>query len=129
MTHGTDHIMVHLKTHLSELIHPPPHHDLLMPHLQTLAFWRRYNNNGLTLSWRTCPHARAHPNISLARVFALRPLGMTLVAQSIQLVNTHETYAKYQHRDKIPQTDLPFRAHRLQHLMDVLASAASSSSR
>src|SRR5260221_11532875 len=116
ITHGADHITVHLKMHLSELICPLLHHDLLMLHLQTLAFWRRYDNNGPTLSWRTCPHARACPNISLARVFA----------QSIQLANTHKTYAKYQHGDEIPQTDLPFVAHCLQCSTDVPASASSS---
>src|SRR5258708_9320235 len=125
--HGTDHIVVHLKMHLSKLIRLLLHHDLLMPHLQTLAFWRRYNNNGPTLSWQTCPHARAHPDISLARVFALHPPGMTLISQSIQLANTHKTYTKYQHGDKIPQTDLPFAAHHLQHSTDVPASASSSS--
>src|SRR5260221_13044345 len=123
MTHGADHIMVHLKTHLSKLIRPLPHCDLLMPHLQTLVFWRRYDNNGPTLSWRTCP------DVSLARVLALRPLGVTLVARSIRLANTHETYAKYQHGDKRPQTDLPFVAHRLQHSTDIPASASPSSSR
>src|SRR5258708_28978838 len=54
---------------------------------------------------------------------------MTLVTRSIQLVNTHETYAKYQHGDERPQTDLPFAAHRLQCSTDVLASASPSSSR
>src|SRR5258707_9121074 len=121
--HGTDHIMVHLKTHLSKLIRLLPHCNLLMPHLQTLVFWRRYNNDGPTLSRRTCP------DISLARVLALRPPGATLITQSIQLANTHETYAKYQHGDEIPQTDLPFAAHRLQHSTDVPASASPSSRR
>src|SRR5258707_14782689 len=71
VTHGADHITVHLKTCLSKLIRPLPHHDLLTLHLQTLAFWRRYDNNRLTLSRRTCP------NISLARVLALCPPGTT----------------------------------------------------
>src|SRR6266436_8340827 len=109
--------------HLSELIRPLPHRNLLMPHLQTLAFWRRYDNDGPTLSRRT------RPDISLARVLALRPPGMTLVTQSIRLANTHETYAKYQHRDERPQTDLPFAAHHLQRSTDVPASASPSSSR
>src|SRR5260221_19151 len=121
--------MVHLKMRLSELIRPLPHHDLLMLHLQTLAFWRRYNNDRLTLSQRTCPHARTHPDVSLARVLALHPPGATLVTQSIRLANTHETYTKYQHGDKRPQTDLPFAAHRLQCLTDVPASASPSLSR
>src|SRR5258708_1976841 len=103
--------------HLSKLIHLLPHCDLLMPHLQTLMFWRRYNNDRPTLSQGTCPHARARPNVSLARVFA----------QSIWLADTHKTYAKYQHGDKVPQTDLPFMAHHLQCLMDIPASASSSS--
>src|SRR5258707_15622773 len=51
IAHGTDHIAVHLKMHLSELIHLLLHHDLLMSHLQTLTFWRRNHNNGPTLSW------------------------------------------------------------------------------
>ncbi len=67
---------------------------LLTSHLQTLAFWRRNDNNRPTLSWQTCPHARACPDVSLARVFALCPLGMTLIAQGIQLAYTHKTYAK-----------------------------------
>src|SRR5258707_679985 len=50
ITHGADHITVHLKTHLSKLIRLLPHRDLLTPHLQTLAFWRRYDNDRLTLS-------------------------------------------------------------------------------
>src|SRR5258705_8534442 len=127
--HGADHITVHLKTRLSELIRLLPHHDLLMLHLQTLAFWRRYDNDRPTLSWRTCPHARTCPNVSLARVLALRPPGATLVARSIRLANTHETYAKYQHGDERPQTDLPFAAHCLQHLTDIPASTSPSSSR
>src|SRR5258707_13853672 len=93
-THGTDYIAVHLKMRLSELIHLLLHCDLLTSHLQTLAFWRRNHNNGLTLSWQTCPCARAHPNVSLARVFALCPLGMTLVTQGIWFVHTHKTYTK-----------------------------------
>src|SRR5258708_6402389 len=120
IAHGADHITVHLKTHLSELIHPLPHHNLLMLHLQTLAFWRRYDNDGPTLSQQTCQCARTRPDISLARVLALRPPGMTLVTRSIRLANTHETYTKYQHRDEIPQTDLPFTAHRLQRSTDVV---------
>src|SRR5258708_3304513 len=127
--HGTDHIAVHLKTHLSELICPLPHRDLLTPHLQTLAFWRRYDNDGLTLSRRTCPHARTRPDVSLARVLALRPPGATLVTQSIWLANTHETYTKYQHGDERSQTDLPFTAHCLQHSTDIPASTSPSSSR
>src|SRR5258708_26188552 len=94
IAHGTAHIMVHLKMSLSELIHPLLHRDLLMSHLQTLVFWRRNHNDRPTLSWRTCPHARTRPNVSLARVFTLRPLGMTLVAQGIQFAHTHKTYAK-----------------------------------
>src|SRR5260221_12679670 len=129
IAHGADHIAVHLKTHLSELIRPLPHRDLLTPHLQTLVFWRRYDNDRPTLSRRTCPHARTRPNVSLARVLALRPLGTTLIARSIRLANTHKTYAKYQHGDERPQTDLPFAAHCLQCLMDVPASASPSSSR
>src|SRR5260221_7284666 len=129
IAHGADHIAVHLKTHLSELIRPLPHRDLLTPHLQTLVFWRRYDNDGPTLSRRTCPCTRTHPDISLARVLALRPPGATLVTQSIRLANTHETYTKYQHGDERPQTDLPFAAHHLQHSMDVPASTSPSSSR
>src|SRR5258708_24201793 len=128
IAHGADHITVHLKTHLSELIHPLPHHNLLMLHLQTLAFWRRYDNDGPTLSQRTCPRARTRPDISLARVLALHPPGMTLVTRSIRLANTHKTYAKYQHGDERPQTDLPFAAHRLQRSTDVPASTSPSSS-
>src|SRR5258708_38977403 len=79
IAHGADHIVVHLKTRLSELIRPLLHHDLLTLHLQTLAFWRRYDNDGPTLSQQTCPCARTHPDISLARVLTLCPLGMTLV--------------------------------------------------
>src|SRR5260221_12992812 len=119
ITHGADHIVVHLKMRLSKLIRPLPHHDLLMPHLQTLAFWRRYNNDRPTLSRQTCPCTRTHPNVSLARV----------LTRSIRLANTHKTYAKYQHGDERPQTDLPFAAHRLQHSMDVLASTSPSLSR
>src|SRR5258708_7577116 len=59
IAHGADHIMVHLKTCLSELICLLLHCDLLMPHLQTLMFWRRPNTNGPTLSWQTCPCATA----------------------------------------------------------------------
>src|SRR5258708_15900499 len=84
IAHGADHIMVHLKTCLSELICLFLHCNLLTSHLQTLAFWRRNDNDRLTLSWRTCPCARACPNISLARVFT----------QGIQLAYTHKTYAK-----------------------------------
>src|SRR5258708_17578860 len=58
ITHGADHITVHLKMRLSELICPLPHHDLLMLPLQTLTFWRRYDNDRPTLGWQTCPHAR-----------------------------------------------------------------------
>src|SRR5258708_43354 len=76
ITHGTDHIAVHLKMCLSELICPLPHCDLLTSHLQTLAFWRRNHNDMPTLSQRTCPHARTHPDISLARVFPLLPPGL-----------------------------------------------------
>src|SRR5258708_22959387 len=115
--HGADHIAVHLKMRLSELIHLLPHCDLLTPHLQTLTFWRRYDNDGLTLSRQTCPHARTCPDISLARV----------LARSIRLANTHKTYAKYQHGDKIPQTDLPFAAHCLQRLLEILSSTSPSS--
>src|SRR5258708_36988102 len=95
--HGADHIVVHLKTRLSKLIHPLPHRDLLTLHLQTLVFWRRYDNDRLTLSRQTCPRARTRPDISLARVLALHPPGATLVAQSIRLANTHKTDAKYKH--------------------------------
>src|SRR5258707_6051232 len=93
-THGTDHIAVHLKMCLSKLIRPLLHHDLLTSHLQTLAFWRRNHNDGPTFSWQTCPHARTRPDISLARVFTLCPLGMTLIARGIRFVHTHKTYAK-----------------------------------
>src|SRR5258708_505774 len=48
ITHGTDHIMVHLKMCLSKLICPFPHCNLLTSHLQTLMFWRRNDNNGPT---------------------------------------------------------------------------------
>src|SRR5260221_14007548 len=100
-----------------------------MPHHQSLVFWRRYDNDGPPFSQLTCPHARTCPDVSLARVLALRPPDMTLVAQSIRLANTHKTFAKYQHRDERPQTDLPFAAHHLQHSMDIPASASPSSSR
>src|SRR5260370_32363709 len=99
IVHGTDHIAVHLKMCLSKLIHPLPHHDLLTLHLQTLMFWRRNDNNGPTLSQRTCPHTRACPDISLARVFALCPPGATLITQVIWLAYTHKTYTKHHHRD------------------------------
>src|SRR5258707_1715204 len=52
-THGADHIMDHLKMHLSKLICPLLHCNLLTPHLQTLTFWRRYDNARPTLSQRT----------------------------------------------------------------------------
>src|SRR5258708_17327922 len=107
IVHGTVHITVHLKMRLSELICLLPHCDLLMLHLRTLTFWRRNNNDRLTLSWQTCPHTRPHPDASLARVFTFRPPGMTPIAQSIWLMYTHKTYAKYQHGDKVPQTDVP----------------------
>src|SRR5258708_34643060 len=92
--HGADHITVHLETCLSKLIRPLPHHNLLTLHLQTLAFWRRNHNNRPTLSWQTCPCTRAHPDISLARVFTLCPPGATLITQGIQFVHTNKTYAK-----------------------------------
>src|SRR5258708_28968914 len=94
IAHGTAHIMVHLKMSLSELIHPLLHRDLLMSHLQSLVFGRRNHNDSPPLSGRPCPHARTRPNVSHARVFTLRPLGMTLVAQGIQFAHTHKTYAK-----------------------------------
>src|SRR5258708_33986352 len=94
ITHGADHITVHLKMHLSELIRPLLHCNLLTSHLQTLMFWRRNHNNGLTLSRRTCPHARARPDVSLARVFALHPPGAPLITRGIQFAHTHKTYAK-----------------------------------
>src|SRR5258708_26190549 len=124
--HGTDHITVHLKMCLSELICLLPHCNLLTSHLQTLTFWRRNHDDRLTLSQQTCPHARAHPDTSLARVFAFCLLVTTLITQSIWLVYTHKTYAKYQHRDKAPQADLPFAVQHLQCLMDIPASASSS---
>src|SRR5258708_1205819 len=125
--HGADHITVHLETCLSKLIHPLPHHNLLTLHLQTLAFWRRNHDNRLTLSWRTHPCARAHPNASLARVFTFHLPVMTLITQSIWLVYTDKTYAQYQHGDETPQTYLPFAIQHLQHLTDIPASASSSS--
>src|SRR5258707_3533748 len=84
IAHGADHIVVHLKMRLSELIHLLLHCDLLTSHLQTLTFWRRNHNDGPTLSRQTCPRTRTHPDISLARVFA----------QGIQFAHTHKTYAK-----------------------------------
>src|SRR5258705_7631487 len=44
---ATDHIAVHLETHLSGIIHLLLHHNLLMSHLQTLMFWRRNHNDGV----------------------------------------------------------------------------------
>src|SRR5258708_1689325 len=117
LAHGAALITVRLKMHLSKLIHPLLHHNLLMSHLQTLAFWRRNHNDGPTLSWRTCPRARTCPDVSLARVFT----------RGIRFAHTHKTYAKHQHRDEGPQTDLPLALHHLQCLTDVPASAPSSS--
>ncbi len=51
ITHGTDHIAVHLEMHLSKLNRLLPHCNLLTSHLQTLVFWRRNHNDGPTLSW------------------------------------------------------------------------------
>src|SRR5258708_5851145 len=94
ITHGADHIAVHLKMHLSKLICLLPHCDLLMSHLQTLTFWRRNHNDRPTLSRQTCPHTRTCPDVSLARVFTLRPLGTTLVTRGIRFAHTHKTYTK-----------------------------------
>src|SRR5258708_13114188 len=94
IAHGADHITVHLKTCLSELICPLLHHSLLTLHLQTLAFWRRNHNDGPTLSQQTCPHTRACPDISLARPFTLHPPATTLITQSISFLHTHKTYTK-----------------------------------
>src|SRR5258708_4638677 len=94
IAHGADHITVHLEMCLSEIIRSLLHCDLLMSHLQTLAFWRRNHDNRPTLGWQTCPHARTHPNASLASILAFHLLLTTLIARSIQLVDTHKTYTK-----------------------------------
>src|SRR6266436_8326494 len=65
ITHGADHIAVHLKTCLSELICPLPHCNLLMLHLQTLAFWRRNHNDGPTLISEPAPMPEPAPTLVL----------------------------------------------------------------
>src|SRR6266436_1301335 len=99
VTHGMDHLMIHLEMHFSELVHLLPHCDLLTLHLQTqtLMFWRRNDNDRSALHRQTCPCARAHPNASLARILALCLLLMTCITQTAQLTNTHKPYANHQY--------------------------------
>src|SRR5258708_11132329 len=91
---GGDHITVHLEMCLSEIIRSLLHCDLLMSHLQTLAFWRRNHDNRPTLGWQTCPHARTHPNASLPSILAFHLLLTTPIARSIHLVDTHKPSTK-----------------------------------
>src|SRR5258708_12642455 len=121
-----DHVTIHFKMCFSKLVHPLLHHNLLTPHLQTLALGRRNDDDRLTLHWRTHPHTRSHPDARLPRVLTFHFLIMTCITQAIQLTNTHETYPNHQYEDEIHKASIPFVIHCFQHLTDIPASSSTS---
>src|SRR5258705_4685600 len=125
--------------HFCKLIHPLPHHNLLTLHLQALMLGRRNDDNGLTLHWRTRPHAGPHPctvtrphartlpDARLARVLALHLPITTCITRGVRLTNAHETYVNHQYEDKSHKDSVPFMMHCLQHSMVMSTSSSTSS--
>src|SRR5258708_7273942 len=127
IAHHVDHVEIHVKMHFSKLIHLLLHHNLLMSLLQTLALGRRNDDDGSTLHWRTCPHARSCPDTRLARVLTLHLPITTCIAQGVQLTNTHETYASHQYEDESHKDGIPFMMHHLHCSTGMTASSSTSS--